>query len=190
MPIAVIPRTLGPLSLDVVVRELHESTLTITQNPVEFGADITDHAYVEPKRLRFDAVMAGNAADPTLVAASYQALVRLQESREPFDVQTGLDIYRNMLIERIEVDRDKDNSRILLFRADLTEVILVDTESTQSGADGSANSGRGARQSGLSKGRLASGITRDRGSPVVQRGNAAVQPAGLSLSDALARRDL
>lgn len=156
--------------MDVVVRELHESDLRITRNPVEMGSDISDHAYVEPKRLMLDAVSAGNASSSAAIAAAYQAILALQASREPFDIVTGLNLYRNMLVEHVEVDRDKDTARVLFFTADCVEVIIVDTESAES-EDGSENKGKGGKQSNTSKGKLAKGATQDRGSPTVARGN-------------------
>jgi len=173
MAIVAIPRSLGPVPLSVVVRERHESALEVTRNPVEFGADVADHAYLLPKRLELEAVTADGSLNEAAIAASYEALLGLQAQREPFDVVTGLHLYRNMLIERIEVDRDKRFARLLYFRAELIEVIIVDTETTSGPGEG----GRGTKQSGLSKGRLEKGATVDRGSPTVQRGNTATRAA-------------
>lgn len=167
-----LSRLLGPVRLDVVVRERHESDLFVTRHPVELGADVSDHAIVEPKRLMLDAVAGSRPGTPTNVAASWQALRRLQESREPFTIVTALDVYRNILIERLTVDRDATYGRVLYFRAELREVIVVDTE-TSPGESGE----RGTSQSGLSRGRLQDGPARDRGSPTTQRGNTATRPA-------------
>lgn len=179
------PRFLGPLPLEVVVRETHESRLTITKNPVEAGADVADHAYVEPKRLTIEAVMSGGDFNPARLAASFQGLKLLQEQLEPFDIVTGLDLYRSMLIESIEVERNYTNSRVLWFTAECSEVILVDTESTPGEADNAEAGGSNAqqsrgkasnKQSNLTKGKLQAGPARERGSPTVQRGNTAVKP--------------
>ena len=50
--VVAISRSLGPVPIDVMLQERHLSRLSITRNPIEFGADVTDHAYVEPKELR------------------------------------------------------------------------------------------------------------------------------------------
>lgn len=167
-----LSRFIGPVPLDVVVREIHESDLTITTNPVEFGANVADHAYLEPKRLRIDAVAGSRSGIAANVAGAYQALQRLQESRQPFDVVTGLSLYRNMLVHRLIVDRDARFARVLFFSAELQEVIIVDTETTE--GTGNANGQRGrTSQSGQAKNKLAGGSARDRGSPTTQRGNSA-----------------
>jgi hypothetical protein len=169
-----LSRFIGPVPLDVVVREIHESDLTITTNPVEFGANVADHAYVEPKRLRLDAVAGSRPGIAANVAGAYQALQRLQEARQPFDVVTGLSLYRNMLVHRLIVDRDAKFARVLFFSAELQEVIIVDTETTE--GTGNTNGQRGrTNQSGQGKNKLAEGSARDRGSPTTQRGNSATR---------------
>lgn len=169
-----LSRFIGPVPLDVVVREIHESDLTITTNPVEFGANVADHAYVEPKRLRLDAVAGSRPGIAANVAGAYQALQRLQEAREPFDVVTGLSLYRNMLVHRLIVDRDSKFARVLFFSAELQEILIVDTETTEGTGAGNANGQRGrTNQSGQGKKKLAEGSPRDRGSPTEQRGNSA-----------------
>lgn len=171
-----LSRFVGPVPLDVVVREIHESDLMITTNPVEFGANVADHAYLEPKRLRLDAVAGSRPGIAANVAGAYQSLLRLQEAREPFDVVTGLALYRNMLVHRITVDRDAKFARVLFFSAELQEVIIVDTETTPGNGAGRANGQRGKTdQSKLSKNKLQEGAVRDRGSPTVQSGNASTR---------------
>lgn len=151
------PKTLGPIPLDVIVREDHESELEITRNPIEFGADVTDHAYILPKRLTIEGVMASRGFQThAQAAAGYNTILGLQAAREPFAMLSGLRLYTNMLIERVDVQRSEQNSRILHFRASLLEVIIVDTETTSGG---------------LKKDSLQKGPAQDRGAPTVSRGN-------------------
>lgn len=164
-----IQRQMGSLPLDVVIRENHNSKLKITSNPIETGSDVTDHAYVEPKELELEAIMAGMAANPAAVAASYQSIIALQATREPFALVTGLMVYKNMLIEEVSVQRDKGNATILFFTARLKEVIIVDTQS--SAGDSSEDGKKGNKSSKLSKGSTSKGATSDRASPKVDRGN-------------------
>ena len=196
MTTVAIPRTLGVIPLDVVVREQHESDMQITTNRVEAGSDIADHAYALPKRVTLEAVMGGmgQILSAASVMASYEALVSLQETREPFDVVTGLRVYRNMLIERITVNRDAENARVLWFSADLTEVVIVDTETT-SGGTSSKSGGAGTKgggQANTSAKKSAPGIPRDKASPDVNRGNKTVQdaPATGTTTEAVKNRSL
>lgn len=187
-----LSRSLGGIPLDVVVREQLNSSLTITENPVEVGAAVTDHAYINPKRITLEAI-SGSRLGMVGAAAGYAALVRLQETREPFDIVTGFSLFRNMLIEDITVDRLKGRGRICYFTAELVEVILVDTASAGAGAGGlgglggfggalggivggavSSVFGRGMLQSGLTASRLATSVV-DRGAPTLFLGNTATQ---------------
>lgn len=44
-------RNIGGVIPDVVIQEVHDDTVTITQHPVEYGAAISDHAYREPSQV-------------------------------------------------------------------------------------------------------------------------------------------
>jgi hypothetical protein len=113
-------RAIGPVPLDVVLSEDHTTEIEITSNPIETGAEVNDHAYIMPKRVTLE--FANNNA-----AAIWNALIAFQESRVPFVLVTGLSIYRNMMVKRLNAKRDATFSRILSGSADLQEVIIVDT---------------------------------------------------------------
>ena len=113
-------RAIGPVPIDVVITERHKAELAITEIPVENGVRITDHAFVLPKKITLDCA-SSNAA------ATYAALVALQESRLPFTLVTGLFVYNNMLIKSLNADRDATFSTVLKCTADLQEIIIVST---------------------------------------------------------------
>jgi hypothetical protein len=112
--------SIGPVPIDVVIREKHEATLTITQVPVEVGADMTDHAYVEPCKLSLE--IADGAA-----AETWAALERFQGRREPFTIVTGLKVYTNMLMSLVAAERDETHSGIFNGNIDLQEVLIAET---------------------------------------------------------------
>lgn len=146
-------KSLGGITLDAVITEAHSSVVRLTNNPVEFGADITDHAVIEPKVLNINAVVSdtplgvaafgqivdlvtglfGTATDGNITRsnAAYNALVQLQEQREPIDVQTKLKLYTNMMITSIDTNQDKDSSRIVDMFISLKEVLIVESEIVQ-----------------------------------------------------------
>jgi len=125
MSIILTNRNIGALQVNAVLSENHESLATITENPIERGASINDHAYVEPKTVTLD-IANENAAE------SYSDLVRIQAAFDPLTIVTGLLIYSNMLIESIATTRDNRTNRILRAQVTLTEVIINGTQSTQS----------------------------------------------------------
>lgn len=175
-------RSIGPVALDVVLTEKHESELEIARNPVEMGAEITDHAYMAPR------VLIMEVADQSATQA-WQALKRLQESRVPFTVVSGLDVYDNLLVRRMSAERDIRFSTILRATIELQEVILVSTgQASASDASGQQKSQKGGkanpggkdsrRAATPSSGRASDQASKDRASSTVQRGDAASKPLG------------
>ncbi|HXL99323.1 MAG TPA: hypothetical protein VN932_05280, partial [Rhizomicrobium sp.] len=51
MDVYVISRAIGTVRLDQTTRESHDSTLRVTDNPIESGAVIADHAVLEGRKL-------------------------------------------------------------------------------------------------------------------------------------------
>lgn len=159
---------------DAVLRESHSSELVVTENPVEDGVTVADHAYMMPDRLEIEGgvgdvwlgmrdpqnlrgavssgldsgVLAGDLSTvlndlmpdrPWLAAEgsgdtasrsqrAYQLLRGLMRSAEPFDVQTGLMLYKSMVVKTLTAEQDKDTSAVLYFRAGLVEVIRRGTQ--------------------------------------------------------------
>lgn len=167
----------GPVALDVIIKESHKTEIGITGEPIETGAEVNDHAYIKPKRLTLE--IADNKA-----TATYNALIALQESRFPFYMLTGLTIYKNMLIQTISVERDKDTYAILSGTIELQEVIIVDTayattsttgsELPADGKPGGSNSLKAARPS---KSLARDTLTADRVEGTVGRGDQRVVTA-------------
>lgn len=161
-------RTIGPVPIDCVVSEKHESTLNITEIPIESGSVITDHAVVMPKKVSLD-IGSGSAV------ASFSALVALQESRAPFTLVTGLNVYRNMLIKSINPTRDAQFGHVLRANVDLQEIILVGTAQA-AGTSGGQPGGAGSTKAASPGTNPASGVA-DQTSPTVNSGTTGLNPA-------------
>ena len=170
---------IGPVPINCVISEKHESSLDITEIPIETGARATDHAVVTPKKLTL--TIANDGA-----AATYNALVRFQESRVPFSVVSGLRVYGNMLIRQIDAERDATFSRVLRATVDLQEIIIVSTAyaADPGGETGAGSSDRGQpggkkslRAAPPSSERAKDAATANRASGTVQRGDAGISSA-------------
>lgn len=167
-PMAII-RSMGGLVFDAVFEETHESDLEVTDNPVETGVVVSDHAYMKPVRVKISAgvsdtplrgwgggyqivkgaVVGGSgsgdganfwyrnapndpfASDTGRSRRAFELLTELQKKAEPFDLQTGLKLYKSMVCTSIRTSQDKDSSAALLFTAELREVIVVNTDIVQ-----------------------------------------------------------
>lgn len=109
----------------------HERKLTTTSSPVETGAAIVDHAYVEPARITMKIIVSdvhqslipgqfdGGYARHT---QAWQLLKQLQNDRIPMYVFTKLDTYENMLITSISANDNSDTFECLIADVELTEI--------------------------------------------------------------------
>lgn len=143
-------RSIAGIKLDAVISESYTNKVRITRNPVELGAEITDHSIIEPKRIviiadvtdtPFGLASIGaivdtvtglfgttNSSNVTRSTAAYLDLVAIQEKREPISVQTKLKNYTNLLITEISTVKDKDTARIVNLIITLDELLIVESE--------------------------------------------------------------
>jgi len=131
MSMILFSRLIGPIPVSVIMREIHTSTIGVTEIPIETGAKVTDHSFVEPKKLTLEFADA-------YAAATWNALMRFQETRIPFTIVSGLAVYKNMVIKELGADRDEQFSTVLRGVAALQEVIIVSTARTAE-SKGSSN---------------------------------------------------
>lgn len=222
-------RHIGKITLDVVTTEEHTSELSITDNPIESGAEIADHAVAKPKQVTIVGVVVDHDHDnaglnipnvgnirgasdflnglplpakvisqtqqtiskATRIASQVQGvidtakqtinkvrsiapflpdfglgglldsseasgrvrkcyadLVSIQKAGETIEIQTGLLLYKNMMIESISIRQTKDSSAEFTITA--REVFIVDTATvsmSKSSVAGRKKSGRAGIQS-------------------------------------------
>lgn len=132
-------RTIGPLEVQVVSSEETNDTLTITKQPVQQGANITDHAFQEPTVLSMNIYQQQNGFITGLVdtftggglAQIYQQFLDLQASRQPFDIVTPKRIYKSMLINVLRCNTDKRTENILSLSLSFQQVIIVSVGTVQ-----------------------------------------------------------
>lgn len=154
-------RKIDLLVPDVIISEKHQDTLEITEHPVEIGAEIADHAYKRPAELTMEVGFSGGGSlldfwDTSNVGLSmglspeetYQKILDLQSSRQPFDVITGKRQYSNMLIRAIEVTTDKASENVLMAVLTLRELNMTQTETVT--VSSQQNMKEGATTTGVS----------------------------------------
>lgn len=118
-------RSIAGFYASVTLEEVGSDELEITQHPVQQGASITDHAYVKPSVLNLKVLW--NDDDAPL-AETYRNLLKLQSSREPFDVVTGKREYSNMLMKTLGVTTDVNTENILSISMSLQEIFITALE--------------------------------------------------------------
>ena len=124
MSVIIFSPAIGTVKINIFIDENHESNMIITEHPVESGANIQDHAIIKPKMLTV--TFAAEKA-----AETYESLLILQATRQPFTIITGLREYQNMLIRSFKVMRDKRTALILKGTAILQEINMVSSSSVR-----------------------------------------------------------
>jgi len=119
--------SIGGLVFDAVLKTDHTSKLTATSHPIESGANITDHAFIEPAEISIEIGM----TDCNGVGASdkmFKSLQALQFSRQRITVVTRYKTYSNMLIMSMSVPDDYTTMNALKAMLFLREIPVVGTQ--------------------------------------------------------------
>lgn len=130
-PVTLFPirpnRTIGGITGYVTVDENATDKLTVTRQPVQQGANISDHAYKEPAELSVR-IVAGVNLKP--LSELYQDFLKLQSDRQKFDVVTGKRSYSNMVLITVAQTTDKTTENVLSLNLTLLEIITVEVTPT------------------------------------------------------------
>lgn len=113
----------------------HNINTVVTTHPVQQGANVSDHAYVEPVEVtmtvKMSDAMRGMVEEQftgisyTRSTAAYRILRQLQEQRLVFQIHTRLETLQNMMITNISVDDDYENQFGLECKVTMKEVIVA-----------------------------------------------------------------
>ena len=153
--LALCKTNIGGLFFDAVISVSTEHMATITSHPVQLGANISDHMYLEPISITMEIAMS-DAMDSmvygqwkggyTKSVSAYRMLCDLQARRIPITVLTRLNQYPDMVIESISVNDDYKSLYGLRATVSLKQVFVAeattDTVSARSWVtDADANRG-------------------------------------------------
>lgn len=131
---------------DAVLAAEHEQSLTKTRHPVQTGASISSHAYIEPAQLVLyvlmsDAVAQYTAANqtappyvqrwtgnPSKSVSAYRQVLALQSARIPLTVTTRLRTYYNMLILNVSPREDAKTITGARFRIEFEQLFVANIQ--------------------------------------------------------------
>lgn len=125
---------IGGYFFDGFITVTHNKQLEITQNPVETGASIVDHAYVKPATVTMKIIVSdahaslveGQFSDSwSRAVAAWNVLKQLQEDRVPVSVLTKLDLYENMLIQNLQATDEANTYTTLSADVTLQEIPIA-----------------------------------------------------------------
>ena len=138
----------GGVVIDASMKEVHDSDCNVTTNPVEDGVAVADHVQILPKTLSMEGVVTDTPVSFSIInnvtglistatslfgASSrskdaYDDLLKLRDERQPFRVVTGLQVYDNMILEKLSITRTAQTGKAINFRALLREIAIVKSE--------------------------------------------------------------
>ena len=110
-----VSRSVGSFKLDVTTAEVHESTLTITENPVESGANIADHAILSPRALTITGTMVDYEPKKAVQSALSAVGINTDDYPLPFEL-SGVTTQAVSMLNRYVavVDTAADNASRML----------------------------------------------------------------------------
>ena len=142
-----------PTTVDgyITVEENHHDEVVATDNPVEQGAVISDHAYAIPAQLHMrlgwsaagssDAVSLFGVTLPTLaglfgldstdgaefINSVYMQMLRVMASRELLTIYTGKRSYANMLLISVDEITNQETENSLILDLAFRQIIITQT---------------------------------------------------------------
>jgi hypothetical protein len=149
---------------DAVLSAEHDQALTKTHHPVQTGAAVSSHAYIEPAQLVLYVLMSDVAAqfsasnqpatpyiqqwtgNPSKSVSAYLQVLALQSARIPLTVVTRLRTYSNMLILRVSPREDNKTITGARFRIEFEQLFVANTQANPISArpNDTENTGLGA----------------------------------------------
>jgi len=125
-------RMIDTIAVQVIVNEATTDTLTITKQPVQQGASIADHAFVNPVAFSHTIYFAAPSITDVgnTLASVYQKLIKLQKSLTTFSIITPKRTYKDMLMTSLGQTTDKLTENCLAIHASYEQVILVPISAT------------------------------------------------------------
>lgn len=122
----------------VTITENSVDAIEITQQPVQQGAPIADHAFKKPVTFSIQIIFGsglqnlnplnalnGGSILPQSLSTIYQNLLALQSSFIPFNCSTPKRTYYNMLFSSLGVTTDKTTENVLSINATFQQIITV-----------------------------------------------------------------
>jgi hypothetical protein len=133
---------ISTIELDVIVTESVSASVRMTENPVEYGANVNDHIIVEPMTFSCEGIVSNVSssvvgqfirapsviADKTKAKEAWDELLALRIAREPFTLVQHDSEYENIVLLTLNRNTDKDTANGLFFTATMKELIYVGAE--------------------------------------------------------------
>src|SRR5579883_2607547 len=126
---------------DAIIVAEHERRAVVTKNPVQTGAAVSDHIYIEPARLDIEIAMSDAmqsftygqwATAPSRSVSCFQTLDALQKALTRVDITTRLNTYGPMVITNVYAHDDEKTTFALKAHITFEELILANVQTVYS----------------------------------------------------------
>jgi hypothetical protein len=136
----ITPAEIGLVALDASVEEVHSASATVTRHPVEAEqgtqTDVSDNVQIDPVTIQIQGVVTNHPAEwlgtfdnsETRDVQAYLELLTTLLTGTLITVTTTLLEYDDMVLERLQVTRNKEKGNALYLDATATQVRLVTLE--------------------------------------------------------------
>lgn len=128
------PAQIDAMELDATVSEQHAGEVDVTEDQVEVGANIVDHARPKPEQLTIEGVVTNTPLAPRVRALdpeiAYAKLREIKDKTKLVSIITPLRTYDNMLMTSLSVPRDRRTGDALRFTASFREVRFATSKVT------------------------------------------------------------
>jgi hypothetical protein len=125
------PWNIGGIIPDVGIEEEATDELALTENPVEYGANVTDHEFKKPNivtlRIGFSNSSIAGFGNPSYATDQYNALRAMQVNGQLITIVTGKRTYNNMAIIRLTQITDSTTPQAMMITLEAKYVIITQT---------------------------------------------------------------
>lgn len=127
----------GAIVFDATLTEVYRLNSNVTQHPVEDGAQIVDHIQTQPLEIEIvgvisntplpfvtvDTALLRSFITPKRAEDFYDRLIDLQKRGQLVIVATMVDVWEDMAITSVQLDRDPQSANVVQLRVSFREVI-------------------------------------------------------------------
>jgi hypothetical protein len=133
-------RAIDTIISDVVITESAVDKVSLTKHPVEYGAQISDHAIIEQPQLTINVGFSDSGSYIGYVQDAYAEFLSLKDALAPVMVYTGKRVFYNMFVTGLSTTTDKETENVLHLTVTMEGLLLVQlTAATVSPAAQQAN---------------------------------------------------
>ena len=136
------PALIGELPIDVVLSEIPVYDFVVSEHPVETGESVNSSRYAKPVSVTIECIFTDptfgpQSAGKKLLNGTYSLdtwrdkkdkLYEIKDSNKAFNLQTELDLYKDMVISSIIPNRAVQNTSAFFCRIVFTHVKFVTLE--------------------------------------------------------------